>query len=76
MEHFYQNLNSTVNKQGKTVTQIIHFKNNVKRTFTGIISESITQGQFTKFFREDGSMILVNDLNVLCIEVFPENSKK
>jgi hypothetical protein len=66
------NLNSTVNKQGETVTQIIHFKDGIKRTFTGIISESITQGQFTKFFKTDGSMIMINDNNVLCIEVFKE----
>ena len=67
------NLNSTVNKQGKTVTQIIHFKDGVKRTFYGVISESITQGQFTKFFKKDGSMVMVNDNNVLCIEVFKED---
>jgi hypothetical protein len=66
------NLNSTVNKQGETVTQIIHFKDGIKRTITGIISEAITQGQFTKFFKTDGSMIMINDNNVLCIEVFKE----
>ena len=72
MKDKYQNLNSTVNKQGKTVTQIIHFKGGDKRTFYGILSESITQGQFTKFFKKDGSMIMINDKNVLCIEVFRE----
>jgi len=70
----FLNLNSTVTQQGKIVTQIIHFKDGTKRTFTGILSESITQGQFTKFFREDGSMIMINDKNVLCIEVFTELS--
>jgi hypothetical protein len=68
----YQNLNSTVSKQGKVVTQIIHFKGGTKRTFTGVISESLTQGQFTKFFRTDGSMVIINDENVLCIEIFKE----
>jgi hypothetical protein len=72
MSKEFLNLNSTVNLQGKTVTQIIHFKGGVKRTFNNIKSESITQGQFTKFFKEDGSMIMVNDNNVLCIEVFKE----
>jgi hypothetical protein len=72
MDKKFLNLNSTVNLQGETVTQIIHFKDGVKRTFTGVISESITQGQFTKFFKKDGSMIMVNDNNVLCIEVFKE----
>jgi hypothetical protein len=72
MNKEFLNLNSTVNRQGKTVTQIIHFKGGVKRTFNNIISESISQGQFTKFFKEDGSMIMVNDDNVLCIEIFKE----
>ena len=73
MNKKFLNLNSTVNCQGKTVTQIIHFKEGIKRTFNNIISESITQGQFTKFFKEDGSMVMINDNNVLCIEIFKEN---
>ena len=68
------NLESTINEQGKYVTQIIHFVGGVKRTYTGIITESIKQGQFTKFKCKDGSMIVVNDNNVLCIEVFSEES--
>ena len=63
------NLQSTVNVQGKYVTQIIHFVGGVKRTYHGIETASIKQGQFTK----DGSMLVVNDVNVLCIEVFPED---
>tara|TARA_Y100000310_G_C20311139_1_gene636283 strand:+ start:398 stop:610 length:213 start_codon:yes stop_codon:yes gene_type:complete len=66
------NLQSTVNEQGKYVTQIIHFVGGIKRTYTGIITESIKQGQFTKFNCKDGSMVVVNDSNVLCIEVFSE----
>ena len=54
----------------KTITQIIHFKGGVKRTFNGVITNSIRQGQFTKFQQEDGTWIMVNDKNVLCIEVF------
>ena len=45
----------------------------IKRTYTGIITESIKQGQFTKFKCRDGSMVVVNDANVLCVEVFKEN---
>ena len=67
------NLQSTVNEQGKYVTQIIHFVGGIKRTYTGIITESIKQGQFTKFKCRDGSMVVVNDANVLCVEVFKEN---
>lgn len=65
-------LKSTVNQQGKIVTQIIHFKGGEKRTFHGIISGSIKQGQFTKFKTVDGTMICINDKNVLCIEIFKE----
>ena len=43
-----RNLKSTVNEQGKTVTQIIHFIGGIKRTYHGILSESIKQGRFTK----------------------------
>jgi hypothetical protein len=69
------NLKSSINTQGKTVTQIIHFKGDIKRTYHGILSETIKQGQFTKFKCKDGTMIMVNDKNVLCIEVFPEDNK-
>jgi len=68
-----KNLKSTVNQQGKKVTQIIHFVNGVKRTYHGILPETIKQGQFTKMFCEDGTMLMVNDNNVLCIEIFKEN---
>lgn len=67
------NLKSSINSQGKTVTQIIHFIGDVKRTYHGIISESVKQGQFTKLKCTDGTMLLINDKNVLCIEIFPED---
>ena len=71
-----KNLKSTVNEQGETVTQIIHFVNGVKRTYHGILSESIKQGQFTKMKCKDGTMIMINDNNVLCIEVFKEDDNR
>jgi hypothetical protein len=67
------NLKSSINSQGKTVTQIIHFIGDIKRTYHGIISESVKQGQFTKLQCLDGTLIMINDKNVLCVEVFPEN---
>tara|TARA_Y100000389_G_C17226586_1_gene395966 strand:- start:420 stop:629 length:210 start_codon:yes stop_codon:yes gene_type:complete len=67
-----ENLKSTVNGQGEVVTQIIHFVGGIKRTYHGILSRSIKQGQFTKFKCIDGTMIMINDANVLCIEVFKE----
>ena len=68
-----KNLKSTINDQGKTVTQIIHFKDGVKRTYHGIPSESVKQGQFTKMKCKDGTLLMVNDINVLCIEIFKED---
>ena len=67
------NLKSTVNTLGDSVTQIIHFMHGTKLTFSGILTETIKQGQFTKFVTKDGRMIMVNDKNVLAIEVFKEN---
>lgn len=66
-------LKSSINKQGNLVTQIIHFIGGEKRTFENIVSASVKQGQFTKLITSDGRMILINDKNVLCIEVFPED---
>tara|TARA_R110000744_G_scaffold207447_2_gene326119 strand:- start:1098 stop:1316 length:219 start_codon:yes stop_codon:yes gene_type:complete len=66
------NLKSSVSGQGKYVTQIIHFVGGVKRTYDGVIVDSIRQGQFTKFKCKNGAMVLINDINVLMIEVFEE----
>jgi hypothetical protein len=65
-------LESTVKKQGKFVTQIIHFMNGEKRTFENIKTENIKQGQFTKLETKDGRLIMINDKNILCIEVFKQ----
>jgi len=66
-------LQSSVKKQGTYTTQIIHFIGGEKRTFENINSEYIKQGQFTKLTTKDGRLILINDKNVLCIEVFKED---
>ena len=63
-------LKSSVTLVGDYVTQIIHFVGGEKRTFHDIDSKSIRQGQFTKFKQKDGTWIMINDRNVLCIEVF------
>ena len=65
-------LQSTAKKQGNIVTQIIHFVNGEKRTFENIKTNSIKQGQFTKLETTDGHLIMVNDKNVLCIEIFKQ----
>jgi len=66
------NLHSTAGSLGKTVTQIIHFNNGNKRTFSGIVTESIKQGEFTKMQLTDGRLLMVNTANVDCIEIFSE----
>ena len=63
---------SVTEKVGDITTQIIHFVGGEKRTFNNIVSTSIRQGQFTKFYLKDGTWVMVNDKNVLCIEVFEE----
>ena len=67
-----RDLQSSLKKKGKYVTQIIHFKDGIKRTFEGVSTNNIKQGQMTKLELKDGRYVLVNDNNVLCIEVFSE----
>ena len=67
-----KDLQSSLKKKGKYVTQIIHFKDGIKRTFEGVSTVDIKQGQMTKLELRDGRYVLVNDSNVLCIEVFSE----
>ena len=69
-------IDSTVKQKGKYVTQCIHFVGGEKRTFNGIISDSIKQGQFTKFECKNGAMMMINDKNVLCIEIFKETDEE
>lgn len=67
------NFKSSVNKLGKKVDQIIIFSGGNKKTYKGILTGTIEQGEFTKMMLEDGRMLMVNTANVDCIEVFPEN---
>ena len=68
------NLLSSVAKEGRYVTQIIHFKHGYRKTIHGVDTESIEQGQFTKFKCKDGRFIMINDLNVLMVECFRETN--
>jgi len=71
-----KDLKSSVKNLGTTITQIIHFVGGEKRTFHDISTTKIQQGQFTKLFQTDGTMIMINDKNVLCIEVFSDNLER
>ena len=70
------NLKSTITVKGKHVSQILHFINGEKRTFSGVDTHSIKQGQFTKFETKDGRLVMVNDKNILCIEIITEENDK
>tara|TARA_B110000977_G_C10917633_1_gene431779 strand:+ start:39 stop:260 length:222 start_codon:yes stop_codon:yes gene_type:complete len=67
-------LKSSVAQQGRYVTQIIHFVGGYCKTIHGVDTETIEQGQFTKFITKDGIMVLIHDPNVLMIEVFEEDT--
>lgn len=69
-----KNLLSTVNKMGKSVTQVFHFIGNEKMTFEGLIPETIKEGEFTKIMAKDGRMLLINRKNLLLVEVFSEEN--
>jgi len=66
-------LKSSTEQLGDVVIQIIHFANGNKRTFKGILTHTISQGEFTKMMLSDGRMLMVNTANVDCIEVFSDN---
>ena len=68
-----KDLQSSLKEKGDYVIQIIHFVGGVKRTFEGVSTSKIKQGQITKLELKDGRTVLVNDSNVLCIEVFSED---
>ena len=68
-----KDLQSSLKEKGDYVIQIIHFVGGVKRTFEGVSTSKIKQGQMTKLELKDGRTVLVNDSNVLCIEVFSED---
>lgn len=65
-----KDLKSSTKSIGPIVTQIIHFIGGEKRTFHDIETTSISQGQFTKLHQADGTIIMINDKNVLCVEIF------
>ena len=67
-----EDLKSTIRMVSPVVTQIIHFVGGEKRTFYNIDTTKVQQGEFTKLFQTDGTLIMINPKNVLCVEVFPQ----
>ena len=70
-----RDLQSSLKSKGEYVTQIIHFVGGVKRTFEGVSTSKIKQGQMTKLELKDGRIVMINDTNVLCVEVFSEDTE-
>ena len=68
-----RDLQSSLKSKGEYVTQIIHFVGGVKRTFEGVSTSKIKQGQMPKLELKDGRIVMINDTNVLCVEVFSED---
>jgi RimJ/RimL family protein N-acetyltransferase len=66
-------LKSSITQKGKYVSKILHFVGGEKRTFNGVDTASIKQGQFTKFETKDGRLVMINDKNILCIEIIKED---
>jgi len=65
-----KSLQSSAERKGKIITEIITCNGGYKKTFRGILSETIEQGEFTKFETEDGRLVMVNTANVLFVEIF------
>lgn len=66
------NLKSSVNEKGNQVTQYILFSSGNEKTYSGILTDSIQQSQFTRFDTVDGRRIYINTENVDLFEVFTE----
>ncbi len=69
-------LNSSVDEKGEIVTEIIVFNNGNKKTFYGVKTKTISQGEFTHFELVDGRRIYINPKNVDYFEVFGEGGNE
>ena len=68
-------LKSSVRMIGSTVTQIVHFVGGEKRTFFNIDTTKVQQGEFTKLYQTDGTLVMINPKNVLCVEIFKQDNE-
>lgn len=71
-----QSLQSSVGGKGKIVDEIIHFSGGSKKTFRGVIADTIEQSEFTQFETLDGKRVYINTKNVDCFEVFRKEGEK
>ena len=70
---FNPNLHSSVQVKGRYVTQVITGNEGYKKTFHGVDTQTIMQGEFTHFNTKDGRKVMVNTKNVLFVEVVGED---
>ena len=64
-----KNLKSSVGEKGNVVDQIVVFSQGNKKTFRGVITDTIQQGEMTRYDLEDGRRIYINPKNVDWFEV-------
>lgn len=67
-----ESFKSSVEKQGKVVTQIIGFASGHKKTYKGVIAATIEQSEFTRFTLVDGRVVYIQTKNVDWFEVIKE----
>lgn len=65
-----QPLHSSVEEKGDIVDQIITMNGGYKKTFRGVIVDSIMQGEFTHFNTLDGRKVMIYTPSVFFVEVF------
>lgn len=66
------NLQSSVNRVGASVTEIICFTDGTKKTFKGVLTDTIEQGEFTKFQTKKIPLVGIHTKNVNYFEVHRE----
>lgn len=65
-------IHSSVSEVGESVTQVITMMSGYKKTFRGVLTKSIMQGEFTHFNTRDGRKVMVRTDNVAFVETTKE----
>ena len=65
-----KSLQSSIEKIGDTVDEVIGFTGGDQKTFRNIIASTIQVGMMTQFMTTDGKLVYINQKNVNFVEVF------
>lgn len=65
-------IHTSISEVGDSVTQVITMVGGYKKTFRGILTNTIMQGEFTHFTTRDGRKVMVRTDNVLFVETTSE----